>query len=632
MASLATLVLGLAFVFVRAPHPFGWFGIDRYHDLAITLARGGGFPTTDVPWGYAVFVAAFYAVFGAHPVGPLIAQVMLNAAMPFLVFALVRPDFGDRIATVAAVLVGVGSFNTVYASTLASDSVCNVLFVASLVLFARALASRRLAHFAASGVLTAIAVQMRPNLLPFPVVLASVAWIMSSPTRPKVAALALYVGVVAIAIVPWTVRNWRLTGEFMPTSSHGAVQLWYGTLQTGPYLKSRARNPRSFFDAPAFDYTSLAGRSIVVTAAAPCAPPTTPAALHYWTDRDRTLRDAAPMASDRPDERRFEIPGQVVPTAIYYYLEMTTDGTAPRRLSTPPRGRLDPLVYFVDDRHLYDLDRHGDVLDVFDVVRALRREAWNEPGAEQEDVRALVARVLGPERGSTPSDQFIREIRSNADQASIEMTDGSRFVVPRRWSGAITDLSVTDGLAAALCHARRTWSSLPPAAHPAVSQDDNCFVFDRVGVNDVFYREEPQMQHRYMALALDNIRRDPAAFARASLYRFGRVFIVEGDPDHHTAQQFAGSGATYALAKAASFGYVGVAIAGLIIAARRRMRLWFLLTPIVYLPATICFVLTNQRYSVTVQPMLFAFCAVALVAAWDARQFSRRDGSAARIG
>jgi hypothetical protein len=500
------------------------------------------------------------------------------------------------------------------------------------VLFARALASGRLAHFAASGVLTAIAVQMRPNLLPFPVVLAGVAWIMSSPTRPKVAALSLYVGVVAIAIVPWTVSNWRLSGEFMPTSSHGAVQLWYGTLQTGPYLKSRARNPRSFFDAPAFDYTSLASRSIVVTAAAPCAPPTTPAALHYWTDRDRTLRDAAPMASDRPDERRFEIPGQVVPTAIYYYLEMTTDGTAPRRLSTPPRGRLDPLVYFVDDRHLYDLDRHGDVLDVFDVVRALRREAWNEPGAEHEDVRALVARVLGPERGSAPSDQFIREIRSNLDEASIEMTDGSRFVVPRRWSGAITDLSVTDGLAAALCHARRTWSSLPPEAHAAVNQDDNCFVFDRVVVNDVFYREEPQMEHRYMALALDNIRRDPAAFARASLYRFGRVFIVEGDTDHHTAQQFAGSGATYAVAKAASFGYVGIAIAGVIVAARRRMRLWFLLTPIVYLPATICFVLTNQRYSVTVQPMLFAFCAVALVAAWDARQFSRRDGSAARIG
>ena len=37
--------------------------------------------------------------------------------------------------------------------------------------------------------------------------------------------------------------------------------MWYGTLQTGETIDSRAHNPRSFFEAPAFDYTSLAGRS-----------------------------------------------------------------------------------------------------------------------------------------------------------------------------------------------------------------------------------------------------------------------------------------------------------------------------------------------------------------------------------
>ena len=36
---------------------------------------------------------------------------------------------------------------------------------------------------------------------------------------------------------------------FLPTSTHGGVQLWYGTLQVGPYLESRAHNPRSIFDS-----------------------------------------------------------------------------------------------------------------------------------------------------------------------------------------------------------------------------------------------------------------------------------------------------------------------------------------------------------------------------------------------
>ena len=38
----------------------------------------------------------------------------------------------------AAVLTGVLSFNTVYASTQSSDAVCTVLFMAAVVAFARA--------------------------------------------------------------------------------------------------------------------------------------------------------------------------------------------------------------------------------------------------------------------------------------------------------------------------------------------------------------------------------------------------------------------------------------------------------------------------------------------------------------
>ena len=37
-AAAVTILLGLVFVFVRAPHPFGWEGIDHYDDLARRLA------------------------------------------------------------------------------------------------------------------------------------------------------------------------------------------------------------------------------------------------------------------------------------------------------------------------------------------------------------------------------------------------------------------------------------------------------------------------------------------------------------------------------------------------------------------------------------------------------------------
>ena len=36
-ACLLSLAIGLLFVFVRAPHPWGWNGFDHYHELALAL-------------------------------------------------------------------------------------------------------------------------------------------------------------------------------------------------------------------------------------------------------------------------------------------------------------------------------------------------------------------------------------------------------------------------------------------------------------------------------------------------------------------------------------------------------------------------------------------------------------------
>ncbi len=132
-ASLVSFALGLFFIFVWSPLPWGWEGIDHYHDQAISLAAGKPFETTDVPWGYAYFLAAFYAIFGVHAWIPLVAQVTLNACVPLLLYRLVAPLGGPRIATLAALLSGLASFNTVYASTQSTDSVSTVLFLTALV-------------------------------------------------------------------------------------------------------------------------------------------------------------------------------------------------------------------------------------------------------------------------------------------------------------------------------------------------------------------------------------------------------------------------------------------------------------------------------------------------------------------
>ena len=137
---------------------------------------------------------------------------------------------------------------------------------------------------------------------------------------------------------------------------------------------------------------------------------------------------------------------------------------------------------------------------------------------------------------------------------------------------------------------------------------------DDIEVNKVFYRREPHEMGRYTALAFDNIRRDPLAFVAASAYRLLRWFIIRGTDDQMTTHQFPLSHLIFQAAMWASIAYFAAFLAGVSIAWRARSPFLYALVPIAYVPLTICFVLTNMRYTITVQPLMFVFVAMTVAA------------------
>jgi hypothetical protein len=633
-----SLTIGLFFIFVWAPHPWGWEGFDHYHEIALELSRGRPFPTMDVPWGYAYFLAAFYRAFGARPWIPLVVQVALNATVPLLTFVLARAWCNRRTAALAALLTAVFSFNTIYASTESSDALCTVLFLAAIVAFARGLGRRGIVPFAIAGVLCGIAMQFRPNLILVPLLLAGYAigtaigkvrskpeaagdrdrlWTMA-PLRTFAQGLIL-LGCAGAVVAPWIVRNYRLTAMLLPTSVHGAVQLWYGTLQVGPALHSRAANPRSVFEAPAFDYTSLEQVPVIVEGQLNCTDETLEAAtLAYWSDHDRTERRSAPVETNAR-HFVFEIPAQRQPTVLYYYfVTRWSAGATTTVRTTPISGAQTPYVYFVSDDHLGDLDRHGDLLDIFDVVRLMRGAAWNEPVRDAArlaavgvtDPRTAVLALL-PRRGDDPP--IVPRLAFDADSARLTFADGSSVLVPHLWHQRITDLTFTEGVASTLMTTHRSLSLIAAGMRP-VSSIEACTQFTDVAVNQVFYRREPQMMQRYAVLAFDNIRRDPGGFALAAAYRAARLFVIQGTSERSTAQQFSGSSRVYAAATAISIVYATLFVAGAILGWKRGDRIGLPLLLIAYIPATLAPVLTNMRYTITVQPLMFVFMAIAIAA------------------
>jgi hypothetical protein len=619
-ACAASFGLGLLFIFVWSPQPWGWEGFDHYHEFALDVARGRPFPTMEVPWGYAYFLAAFYRLFGDHPWIPLIVQAALNAVMPALVYRFASTWLDRRTAVVAAVLTGLFSFNTVYASTQSADALCSILFMAAIVAFEAARTRGSALWFALVGLLSGIVPQFRPNLILLPALLGAVAmWDQRSLRRSS--HVALLAVCAAAALMPWAVRNYRLTGLILPTSVHGGVQLWYGTLQTGPYLHSRTYNPRSLFDAPAFEYTSLDNVPIVVEGQVNCTEEAlADVALEYRTDLDP---NAVRLAPARVEGRRytFEIPAPGREAVVYYYFLTTWSGSEGRVVRTTPRdGARAPFVYFVSGRHLGDLDVHGDLLDVFDVVHLMRNAAWNEPVPFGERLRAdgatnplaAVAILMRRFFGDAPARPVTFEHGESA--ARLTFPDGSTLEVPRRWSGRVTDVAVTEGAASTLMTSHISLDLLEARRPERSTGLQACTQVGDVAINQVFYRKEPHMMLRYGALAMDNIRRDPAGFALASAYRAVRLFVIEGTSDRLTTQQFSNSRRAYAAAEAVSMVFLGFFVAGVIIAWRRGYHFWLALLLVASIPATLAPVLTNMRYTVTIQPLMFMFVAIAVTA------------------
>jgi len=625
-ACAASFALGLFFIFVWTPLPWGWQGIDDYYAIALALARGEPFPTVHIPWGYAYFLAAFYRLFGDHPWIPLTAQAAVNACVPLMVYRLARRDFGERVAVFAAWLAGLLSFNTVYAATQSADSMCTVLVVATMVCFARGVDERRAPWFAASGLLAGVAYQFRPNLVLFAPFLALLAvWVRGGTgVRTAVVNAAALLVAFAVAGAPWVIRNYRWTGLFIPATTHGGAQLWFGTLQTGPYRDSWLYNPRAAFEYPPVDYTSLDELPIVITAEAGACEAARTGRLDvvYWTGGDRTPKRIA-AALDGTSHVVATIPAQPSGTAVYFAF---ADRAAP-----PAPAPVDPETIVVSRDHLGDLDVDGHALDVFDVVRMVRHAAWNEPltgsprldfdgdgVVDERDIRRAAALVVDNHAEPSSAVDPVASLTHDGAAATIVFRDGSSLSVPRSWSGRVTDLELRTpkitSLASQIVSRSRTFASLTPAAREAAARAarDPCASLEGVGANRVPYRRLPHELRRFTALSIDNIRHDPVGFAAASALRLLRVFIIEGSEDRRTAYQFAGAGRVYVVGRALSIVYAALFAAGLGIAVRRRLRPFVLLAPIVYVPLTICFVLVTARYSMTTQPFVFAFIALAL--------------------
>lgn len=240
------LALRLGYVAVAERPPIS---DEQYYDgLAQALAAGegytaGGVPTAYWPVGYPAFIAVFYAVFGHHYLPVLLFQALLGAATAALLVLLGRGFASAAAARAAGLIIALAPNQVAYAARLFPAVVSAFAVVAIAVVV---LKTRGFRGAFCAGVMTGAAALVAPVML----VSAPAAWAADSFRRLgffRVLGRGVVVAALALVVVaPWTYRNWRVFGEFVPVSTNGGVNLWIGNNPnaTGAYYYPTSRiNP-----------------------------------------------------------------------------------------------------------------------------------------------------------------------------------------------------------------------------------------------------------------------------------------------------------------------------------------------------------------------------------------------------
>jgi hypothetical protein len=238
-----------------------------YHVLATRLLAGHGFSFSEawypftspnVPtahWSFlqSLYLAGVYALFGPQPLAArLVTAVLGGILLPGMVYLLARRVFwGEHInnsqltidncqlpienewaPVLAALIAAVYPYFVLYGATLMTET---LFIVALLWALERTVALAGRLRFAAAGrgrfwgaavtlgLALGVATLFRQSILPWvPVAGLWVLWVgwRCGRLRRALGGLALAVGILALCILPFTARNYRVYGEFLLLNSN----------------------------------------------------------------------------------------------------------------------------------------------------------------------------------------------------------------------------------------------------------------------------------------------------------------------------------------------------------------------------------------------------------------------------
>jgi 4-amino-4-deoxy-L-arabinose transferase-like glycosyltransferase len=228
------LLFGVLFVGLDTP-PEGDAG--TYDQIAYNLItegkyiqyHGQGVWLSFRPPLLPLILAGLYSIVGYSFTASRLLMIVIGSLLPLLVFVLADRIFGRKPALIAGGISALWPEFILYSNTLHTEGLLVPLACLQFIFLARFADGKRTRDIALAGIIAGLGCLCRPTLFAF--VLVGVIWlfiITRRDLRLSVRAAAIYLVLTAVVIAPWTYRNYRVHGRFVPVTSRSGTTLWYG--------------------------------------------------------------------------------------------------------------------------------------------------------------------------------------------------------------------------------------------------------------------------------------------------------------------------------------------------------------------------------------------------------------------
>jgi 4-amino-4-deoxy-L-arabinose transferase-like glycosyltransferase len=204
-------------------------------------ATPAGEPTAHWSYLYTLYLVAVYGIFGYHPlVARLIQAILAGTLMPWLVYRLGRRHFSRNVGLVAAGLIAVYAYFIYYSAALMTETFYIITILWTLDLAgnlgrdSKGITSSRLTvKWLLLGLELAAAVLLRQLfLLLIPFLFGWLLWRSyrhkSLPIKQTMVGMAISTTILVLAIIPWTLRNYRAFNTFVLLNTNAGFAFFWG--------------------------------------------------------------------------------------------------------------------------------------------------------------------------------------------------------------------------------------------------------------------------------------------------------------------------------------------------------------------------------------------------------------------